>query len=100
VNVWFHDDGVIAGPEEDLQALQVLQVEGPPLGLNLAPAKSRVWCSDLQPDNNFPLGSNIPRANAHGFELLGAPGHFSTSVIEKRIAKIHDLVISKLPTLQ
>jgi hypothetical protein len=45
----------------------------------------------------------IPRANSHGFELLGAPvgeGHFPTAVIEKRIAKIHDLVISKLPTLQ
>jgi hypothetical protein len=104
VNVWFHDNLVIAGPEEDLlRALQVIQVEGPPLGLNLAPAKSRIWCSDLQPDNNLPLGSNIPRANTHSFELLGAPvgeGHFSTSVIEKRIAKIHDLVISKLPTLQ
>jgi hypothetical protein len=104
VNAWFLDDGVIGGKQEDLaQVVNILKEEGPQIGLQLSPGKSRVWCGSLPPSITDPLKENIPRADTSGFELLGAPignTSFSTSLLEKRIGKIRDLIIAKLPNLK
>jgi hypothetical protein len=73
-----------------------------PLGLNLAPHKSTIWCGQLPNADQHPLCLAVSRAPQEGFELLGAPigsTNFSINILEKRIASIQR-ALDKLPLLQ
>jgi hypothetical protein len=90
-NTWFLDDGTIVGHQDDLsRALEIILEEGPRLGLQLAPAKSRLWCGASGPQTPHTLSpqlGNIPQADAAGFELLSVPvgdPTFSASILDKK----------------
>ena len=96
--VFFLDDGTIVGRREDLQKVfDLLLTEGPPLGLQLNPAKSSIWCGGNLPlgiNSIDPLARGVPAAAAAGFHLLGAPvGNipFSQDAVQSRIRKIAEI---------
>jgi hypothetical protein len=72
LNVWFLDDGTIAGKPEDVaKAIDLIKTLGPALGLFLNPAKSeQSWPSNCADLSFFPEFKNIP---AEKITLLGAP---------------------------
>lgn len=101
--VWLLDDGTLVGNRDDLvQALEIVEREGPPRGLHLNHRKCLLWCGQHTPANLNALGRPIPRADEGGYELLGAPvgvDAFAATILEKRISAIRDLTMTKLPNL-
>ena len=102
LNAWILDDGIIIGPREDLQRVfDLLTTSGPEVGLFLNAGKSRVWCGDSMPSEADPLARGVPRSEASGYDLLGAPVGditFARKVVDDRILKISQ-IIDLLPSL-
>ena len=107
-NVWFHDDGNIAGDKTDLKkAVRIIKEDGPARGLFLSTSatvspptipKSSV-CYGKDPD---PLQEGIPRVTESGIILLGSPigdRAFTRKAIELKVEKIHDITF-RLPLLE
>ena len=102
VNAWYLDDGTLVGSPSDLfQALSIIELEGPTMGLSLNRSKSLLFTSG---NINFafnPLPPDIPRA-VEGFGLLGCPvgsPSFCRSFVLKRVEKI-GTCLQRLPDLQ
>ena len=112
LNVWYLDDGTLVGdPEQLLQAVEILEREGPARGLTLstrttAPSdpKTTVWspltsCPDEDP---LILNKGVLKVDTPGIILLGAPigSHaFVASALQSKLEKITQIT-SLLPTLQ
>ena len=49
LNLWYMDDGIIAGPARDVRkALRLIAKYGPDLGLNLNLSKCELFCSSVE----------------------------------------------------
>ena len=113
INAWFLDDGTLVGCREDLRkAVDIIQREGPDLGLNLSTAatvlpparpKSSVWCPvALSCSEADPLQLGIPRVEEPGIILLGCPVgdlKWEKEAIEARVEKVRQ-VTGHLPLLK
>jgi hypothetical protein len=74
INLWFLDDGVIAGPAEEVsRALEIIEQVGPKLGLftNLSKKDGGVFCTDEITLSSFQQFSH--RSLSFNFPLLGVP---------------------------
>ena len=102
-NSWYLDDGVVAGPEEEVvRALEIIEKEGPARGMFLNTAKSEVWS---------PAGI-VPERLRHfkvlqpeGFDLLGSPvgsATYSQQFFAQKMKKFREVwaSIQKLDHLQ
>ena len=74
-NLWYLDDGVLAGPHAEVhKACQLLESEGPALGLHLNAAKCElVWLGRIPANHGFPAAFAEKKRHLDNFELLGAP---------------------------
>jgi ubiquitin carboxyl-terminal hydrolase 44/49 len=81
LNLWYMDDGIIAGPAPDVRkALKLIVKYGPDLGLDLNLAKCELFCSSVETLelNDFPIqraknDGNIPVSAHFNFIVLGSP---------------------------
>ena len=103
INVWFQDDGVLAGKGRDIRkAIQILKEEGEPRGLILSTAatvmrnekiKSTLWA----PGSNSirdPLGVGVHMLEEEGFEILGAPvgsTSYEAAQIRRKVTVIKEI---------
>ncbi|KAL5487427.1 hypothetical protein EMCRGX_G020024 [Ephydatia muelleri] len=70
LNVWYLDDGVLAGhPTSVSRALDIIQSDGPPLGFHVNLKKCELFSSS--DTSLFP--TSIPSSNIPNFEPLGVP---------------------------
>ena len=73
INSWFLDDGTLMGSPEDLTAaLNIVEAEGPALGLHLNRSKSLLFIPQEEDSTVSSLPSEIP-ITRQGFTLLGCP---------------------------
>ena len=73
INSWFLDDGTLMGSPEDLAAaLNIVEAEGPALGLYLNRSKSLLFIPLEEDPAVSSLPSEIP-ITRQGFTLLGCP---------------------------
>ena len=73
MNAWYLDDGTIMGPPDALtSALQIVERDGPSLGLNLSRAKSLLFVPSQCDASQSPLPPDIP-IRWDGLCLLGCP---------------------------
>jgi hypothetical protein len=103
INLWFLDDGVIAGPAEKVsRALEIIEQVGPNLGLftNLSKKDGGVFCTDEFTLNSFQQFSH--RSQMFNFPLLGVPigeldycNQYALDLVKKVIKDTHK-PISKL----
>ena len=110
LNTWFLDDGTQVGTLEELQqVVDIIQREGPRLGLHLSTSatsnrpKSTLWSpihSSSSADD--PLQRGVPVERSNGVTLLGAPvgddRHLEEAIYQK-VEKIGQ-VTAKLPLLK
>ena len=81
LNLWYMDDGIIAGPARDVRkALRLIAKYGPDLGLNLNLSKCELFCSSVETleQHDFPIqraknDGNIPVSTHFNFIALGSP---------------------------
>ena len=73
INAWYLDDGTLCGsPSDLLEALKIVEEDGPACGLHLIHSKSLLYISKDADTSLNTLPSDIPTAR-EGFNLLGAP---------------------------
>ena len=73
LNIWYLDDGTLMGSPDDLAAaLDIVEKEGPSLGLHLNRSKSLLYIPKEEDESLSPLPSDIPTTR-DGFTLLGCP---------------------------
>ena len=74
-HAWFHDDGTAVGDLDELgQVVDIVEREGPALGVNLNADKSSIWCPMVTgPGDPDPLHRKISRVQDTGIKLLGSP---------------------------
>ena len=108
MNAWYLDDGTLMGPPDALStALQVVERDGPSLGLHLNRAKSLLFVPSQCDASRSPLPPDIP-FRQDGFCLLGCPigpPSICEEVLQTRIHKIkeclevlHDMGDAQLET--
>ena len=108
LNSWYLDDGTLVGfPDQLVAALNIIEQDGPALGLNLNRSKSLLFIPEEDDASLSPLPSDIPVIR-QGFSLLGCPigpPTFCEDVFLRRVSKIkasldslHDLDDSQLET--
>jgi hypothetical protein len=98
INLWFLDDGVIAGPAEEVsRALDVIEQVGPKLGLytNLSKKDGGVFCTDEILLDSFQQFSH--RSQKFNFPLLGVPigeldycNQYALDLVKKVIKDTHE----------
>ena len=98
INLWFLDDGVIAGPAEEVsRALDVIEQVGPNLGLltNLSKKDGGVFCTDEIILDSFQQFSH--RSLKFNFPLLGVPvgepdycNQYALDLVKKVIKDTHE----------
>ena len=110
LNTWFLDDGTQVGTLEELQqVVDIIEREGPRLGLHLSTSatsnrpKSTVW-SPLHYSTSVddPLQRGVPVERSNGVTLLGAPvgdARHLEEAIKRKVEKIGQ-VTAKLPLLK
>ena len=108
LHAWFLDDGTL---DQLREVVQILQEEGPRLGLILstaatvpAPAKpkSTIWCPTPNGEQEDPLGKGLVLVKEKGVVLLGAPlcsATFEAEMIQRKVEKVRDITAS-LPLLE
>ena len=93
LNAWYLDDGTLVGPTEDLSAaLEIVEREGPSLGLYLNRGKSLLYIPNQCDAAKSTLPSDVPVTRG-GFCLLGCPigpPSFCEEVLQARVAKIRE----------
>ena len=73
INAWYLDDGTLAGSAANLAtALQIVEEDGPAVGLHLNRAKSLLHISGQWDPSTSPLPPDIPVTHS-GLTLLGRP---------------------------
>ena len=91
LNVWYLDDGTLMGSPGDLAAaLQILERDGPPLGLHLNRGKSLLFIPEDADADQSPLPPDIP-ITRRGFSLLGCPvgpPNYCEEIFQARIEKV------------
>lgn len=91
INAWYLDDGTLCGsPADLLQALRIVEEDGPARGLHLNRSKSLLFIPREAEAANNPLPPEIPISRS-GFCLLGSPigpADFCESIVMKRVEKI------------
>ena len=108
LNSWYLDDGTLVGfPDQLAAALNIIEQDGPALGLNLNRSKSLLFIPEEEDASLSPLPSDIP-VTRQGFSLLGCPigpPTFCEDVFLRRVSKIkasldslHDLEDSQIET--
>ena len=67
---WYLDDGILVGTGAELMhSLDILEVEGKDIGLNVKTSKCMLW----SPQTMSSLDQNFERADPEGFGVFGAP---------------------------
>jgi hypothetical protein len=107
INLWFLDDGVIAGPAEEVsRALEIIEQVGPKLGLfiNLSKKDGGVFCTDEITLNSYK--QFFHRSLSFNFPLLRVPvgdhnyfNQYALDLVYKAIKNTHE-PISKIEDLQ
>ena len=108
LNAWYLDDGTLVGPSEGLSAaLDIIERDGPPLGLHLNRAKSLLFVPSQCDSSQSSLPPDIP-VTSEGFCLLGCPigpPSYCEEIVQARITRIreflaalHDMQDSQLET--
>ena len=108
LNAWYLDDGTLMGPPEGLSAaLDIVERDGPSLGLHLNRGKSLLIIPSQCDASQSPLPPDIPVISG-GFCLLGCPigpPSYCEEVLQVRISRIreslvvlHDMDDSQLET--
>ena len=91
-NVWYLDDGTIAGKIEDvLGAFQIIQEQGARFGLILNEHKCELWWPKMDMEKLDVFPPNVIRVTGNGIDLLGAPlgaNDFANTVVIERVEKI------------
>ncbi len=73
INAWYLDDGTLVGSPNDLvSALEIIEREGPKIGLHLNKSKSLLYIPPNVDESINPLPSAIPVVH-QGFSLVGCP---------------------------
>ena len=72
INSWYLDDGTLMGSPADPSALEIVEVEGPAMGLLLNRSKSVLFIPPEEDPALSLLPSEIP-STRQGFTLLGCP---------------------------
>ncbi len=102
INAWYLDDGTLVGSPNDLMsALEIIEREGPNIGLHLNKSKSLLFIPPNADESINPLPSAIPKVR-QGFSLLGCPigpPDFCDSVFQNRVDKVN-ISLNLLHTLQ
>jgi hypothetical protein len=98
INLWFLDDGVIAGPAEEVsRALEIIEQVGPKLGLftNLSKKDGGVFCTDEITLNSFQ--QFFHRSLSFNFPILGVPvgdhdycNQYALDLVDKVINDTHE----------
>ena len=93
LNAWYLDDGTLAGSPEDLAAaLNIVERDGPALGLHLNRAKSSLFIPSEADADRSTLPPDIT-VTRRGFSLLGCPigpPDFCEEVFQKRVTKVKE----------
>ena len=91
--VFYLDDGVIIGNVHDVyQVFQLIQENGPALGLHLNVKKNEIWWPCRNADDPFPL--DVDRVDNAGVKLLGAAigsRDFTTDFVKKKLKVLDDV---------
>ena len=91
LNVWYLDDGVLVGSSHDIAAaLNIIESDDPPVGLNLNRSMSLLFISEDADAACFPLPPEIPITQG-GFTLPGSPidpASFCEEVFFSCVAKV------------
>ena len=102
LNSWYLDDGTLMGSAEDLaKALNIIESDGPAVGLVLNRSKSLLYIPQDDVASASPLPPDIP-VTRQGFTLLGCPPSFCEESFLHNVEKIKialgDLGDSQLET--
>jgi hypothetical protein len=85
--VWYLDDGTIIGSVDDVhKVFELIQSEGPALGLHLNVKKNEIWWPCRASPDPFP--ADVDRVDNAGVKLLGAPigtKAFTTDFVQKKL---------------
>jgi hypothetical protein len=96
LGVWYLDDGTIIGDIDDVhKVFELIQNEGPALGLHLNVRKNEIWWPCRASPDPFP--DEVDRVDNAGVKLLGAPigtKDFTTDFVRKKLKALDD--VSKL----
>jgi hypothetical protein len=91
--VFYLDDGVIIGDIADVhQVFQLIQQQGPALGLHLNVKKNEIWWPCRNGKDPFP--ADVDRVDNAGVKLLGAPigsRSFTTEFVKKKLQALDDV---------
>ena len=91
--VWYLDDGTIIGDVEDVhKVFQLIEKEGPALGLHLNVKKNEIWWPCRASPDPFP--KEVDRVDNAGVKLLGAPigtRDFTTDFVKKKLKALNDV---------
>ena len=102
INAWYLDDGTLCGsPNDLLEALKIIEQEGPTRGLHLNHSKSLLHIPEEADASPNPLPSDIP-ITREGFNLLGSPigpPSFCEATVMKRVEKVK-VALSNLGDLE
>ena len=91
--VWYLDDGTIVGCVEDVhKVFELIQCEGPALGLHLNVKKNEIWWPSRRSPDPFP--ADVDRIDDAGVKLLGAPigtKAFTTDFVQKKLDALNSV---------
>ena len=97
LNAWYLDDGTLVGPPESLSAaLDIIERDGPSLGLHLSRAKSLLYAPSQSDASQSLLPPGIPITSG-GFSLLGCPigpPSYCEEVLQSRITKVRESLVA------
>jgi len=91
--VWYLDDGTIIGSVADVhKVFELIQRDGPALGLHLNVKKNEIWWPSRASPDPFP--ADVDRVNNAGVKLLGAPigtKAFTTDFVKKKLDALNSV---------
>ena len=88
INAWYLDDGTLCGsPSDLLEALKIVEEDGPARGLHLNHSKSLLYIPKDADTSLNTLPSDIPTAR-EGFNLPIGPPSYCEAKMMKRIEKV------------
>ena len=91
--VWYLDDGTIVGSVADVhKVFELIQRDGPALGLHLNVKKNEIWWPSRASPDPFP--ADVDRVDNAGVKLLGAPigtKAFTTDFVKKKLDALNSV---------
>jgi ubiquitin carboxyl-terminal hydrolase 44/49 len=86
LSVWYLDDGTIIGDKAEVfKVFELLEKEGPEVGLHLNVKKNEIWWPSRSEPDPFP---EVERVDNSGVKLLGAPigtEEFTAKFVSKKL---------------